>query len=511
MWISSSSVSSKSSKLPPDIVNSENVSFKDENAFNFNKWNIPRLSTKDIYTDSSWIKYAFKSEYVVKTVEQTYAISGNNTMFQLFNRKFVDISRSKGFKFLHIGSVQVAVKPLTRLGIDASVLLCLRDARFNKFKTSILGMIQSSLYAGLVHFDVFSNLTISLEDINVLKSLTLNVLTQGYDMKEGSRPLAIIYRIYYRLMKTNLNPQAVFKDPKGSTLLIQSSTQDATISTPKMIRWDNLTLPNEWLLENVVKPQNITSRSTDVDLIKQYLDRSVKINLSDLNVLGRIHRPLVIENKRNSFTGFATTEGIRNKDKEIDDLLAAASKLKLESVANESTNSQISQAFYSTKSHPLPNREDDDSDSMSPSASNMNGPLPPPQQIPHQLKVLHAEAHSKSSKNLFSQINWLDLHKDFSSKENQIVRHAYRAKFSKKERDRIKVQWTEKMIESQKHILFFDYLQKCFPLDDNTLNVVKKRFVKEEKSVVKASHPPPENYLIDVNGVSVKAFSFQKT
>jgi hypothetical protein len=84
-------------------------------------------------------------------------------------------------------------------------------------------------------------------------------------------------------MKSNLNPQAVFKDPKGSTLLIQSSTQDATISIPKMIRWDNLTLPNEWLLENVSKPNDVVSRSTDVDLIQQYLDGTVKINFVDLN------------------------------------------------------------------------------------------------------------------------------------------------------------------------------------------------------------------------------------
>jgi hypothetical protein len=435
MWRSTSYVSSRSS-LPLDIVNSEHVSFEDENVFNFNKWNIPKLSPKDIYIDSSWIKSTFKSEYAVKTVEQTYAISGNNTMFQLFNKKFVDISRSKGFKFLHIGSVQVAVKPLTRLEIDASVLLCLQDARFNKFKTIILGMIQSFLYAGPVHFNVFPNLSVSFEDINVLKSLTLNVLTQGYDMEEGSKPIAIIYRISYRLMKTNLNPQAVFKDPKGPTLLIQSSTQDATISIPKMIRWDNLTLPNEWLLENVSKPENVVIRSTNVDLIQQYLDGTVKINFSDLNISGRVQRPLVIENRRNSFAGSATTEGFKNRDKEIDDLLASASDLKLKSVANDLANSQISYAFYSTKTHPPTHKDDDDNDSISPSALDMNGPLPPPppQQIPHQLRVLHAD-----SKNFFSQIDWLALQKNFSSKENKDLHHAYRARFSERERDLIKV------------------------------------------------------------------------
>jgi hypothetical protein len=90
------------------------------------------------------------------------------------------------------------------------------------------------------------------------------------------------------------------------------------------------------------------------------------------------------------------------------------------------------------------------------------------------------------------------------------LRHAYYAKFSQKEIDKIKIQWTEKMIESQKHILFFIYLQKYFPLDDNTLSVVKKKFVKEDKSIVNDSHPPLENILIDVKGVFVKASPFKK-
>jgi hypothetical protein len=49
MWRSTSSVSSRSS-LPPDIVNSEQLSFESDNSFNFDKWNIPKISNKDIYT-----------------------------------------------------------------------------------------------------------------------------------------------------------------------------------------------------------------------------------------------------------------------------------------------------------------------------------------------------------------------------------------------------------------------------------------------------------------------------
>ena len=46
--------------------------------------------------------------------------------------------------------VQVAIKPLTRNDINASILMCLRDARFKNFKDSILGMITASLYDGPV-------------------------------------------------------------------------------------------------------------------------------------------------------------------------------------------------------------------------------------------------------------------------------------------------------------------------------------------------------------------------
>ena len=49
---------------------------------------------------------------------------------------------------------------------------------------------------------------LSLSDRNIMDALTLNVKTDGYYMKEGSEPLAIIYRIYYKLMKMTIDPQS---------------------------------------------------------------------------------------------------------------------------------------------------------------------------------------------------------------------------------------------------------------------------------------------------------------
>ena len=52
---------------------------------------------------------------------------------------------SRRYKYLHIGCVQVAIKPLIDMGIDAAVLMCLRDIRHNKFEDSLIGTVETSL------------------------------------------------------------------------------------------------------------------------------------------------------------------------------------------------------------------------------------------------------------------------------------------------------------------------------------------------------------------------------
>ena len=86
--------------------------------------------------------------------------------------------------------------------------MCLRDARFKVFSDSILGMITASLYDDLVYFNYYPDISLTLDDPNIVKALTLNILTSGYIMEEGSKPFALIYRIYYRLMGTQMNPSA---------------------------------------------------------------------------------------------------------------------------------------------------------------------------------------------------------------------------------------------------------------------------------------------------------------
>ena len=79
----------------------------------------------------------------------------------------------------------------------------------------------------LVHFDCFPNLTVALDDPHILKVLTLNIKTHGTLVLHGTRQLALIYKVYYKYMRTNMSIQAVDKRKAGlvrlSSILPQSS------------------------------------------------------------------------------------------------------------------------------------------------------------------------------------------------------------------------------------------------------------------------------------------------
>lgn len=101
------------------------------------------------------------------------------------------------------------------------------------------------MFNGPVHFNCFPDFTINLSDPHILKASTLNIKTSGYNVFEGTKPLALIYRIHYKVTDTNMNFQAISKRPKNHTLLIQSSQENANISVPHTIRWSNVHLPSE--------------------------------------------------------------------------------------------------------------------------------------------------------------------------------------------------------------------------------------------------------------------------
>ena len=71
--------------------------------------------------------------------------------------------------------VQVGIKPFSKEGLNTSILAILRDTQFKVFEDSLLSSVESSICTGPISFDCYPNLTASLNDKNILKSLVLQV------------------------------------------------------------------------------------------------------------------------------------------------------------------------------------------------------------------------------------------------------------------------------------------------------------------------------------------------
>ena len=245
-WLSrsNSSTSSRSSippfipKIPQEdgVINSEDYQLLDID-LKLGDWNIPKIPTSEIYK-SSWIKEKiFKTDYHVKTIEQVYGINKEFETCYLLSPTTIKAHKKQGHNFLHIGLVQVRVKPLIREGLNSSILMALRDTHHIRFDDSLLGTIETGLNGGPVHFNCFPNFTIHLHDPHVMKTLTLNIKTHGTLMVQGASQIALIYKIYYKCLRTNLNAHALDKRRSRETTLIQTTDPRSNIQVPKTLQW----------------------------------------------------------------------------------------------------------------------------------------------------------------------------------------------------------------------------------------------------------------------------------
>ena len=101
-------------------------------------------------------------------------VTQDNQNFQLLDCDTI-LKFQKQFNFLHLGLVQVGVKPMTRLHLNKFVICTLRDMRHHDSDDSLLGVIKSSLAHGPIYFEYFPNFEVSLVDPTILKTLTLDI------------------------------------------------------------------------------------------------------------------------------------------------------------------------------------------------------------------------------------------------------------------------------------------------------------------------------------------------
>nr|CAN74114.1 hypothetical protein VITISV_036745 [Vitis vinifera] len=167
--------------------------------------------------------------------------------------------------------IQVAAKSLTRLGLNTSIVMCLRDNRHLNYRDSIIGAIQVGLNDDPVYFQRFPYFTVRLRDADILDSVVLHVKTYGFKFKEGDNPVSIITRFAYKNMTTSVGSGAQCTSPKGETTLFHFDMLDkSNFIIPKKIKWSEVEFPENWHFAYAVPA--IEQKSERIEQIVQYPD-----------------------------------------------------------------------------------------------------------------------------------------------------------------------------------------------------------------------------------------------
>ena len=192
-----SRILSKRHVVPVQLINAQEFEYNEIES-SVRESSAPIFSFHEIYKRGSFRMDSHR----FKILELTVLATGEETDIRLITPKEVSEAFQKKYSYMHIGAVQAGIKLLARDGIDCFVLCVLQDDRITDFKKSLLGTVEASLCNQVAYFNVFPNFTTHLGD--PAHCLRLRIKTDGISMKKGMMELAIDYRIYYKLISSNL-------------------------------------------------------------------------------------------------------------------------------------------------------------------------------------------------------------------------------------------------------------------------------------------------------------------
>ncbi|KAH9679745.1 hypothetical protein KPL71_026254 [Citrus sinensis] len=483
-----SSFSSSSSGKTSDskhVVSSEEFVIE-----NFDKaidcWELPKISKEKIYRTK---KLDFwKNDYVIKTEERDITLSKPFETINLFSKKSLNKLKEKNFNYIHIGLIQIGIKPLTKEGLDTSILAVLRDGRFISFDDSLLSSIESSLCKGPISFDCYPNITLSLKDKNILKSMILQIKTHNYHMIEGSIPVALIFKISYKAMITAFSTQHKFQSKRDETLLLQTDLSRANTVIPKPIQWKDVNLPEEWILEGAAPPAipKQLEPNTELQNVTQYSDGKVKLSFRRSN--------------SSRFSDKASCSSIPSMERKFTKIPSvinlpfqsqprfSTSDLPSSSISSVDYTTKVPHPIYISSQHEQRQEEKEPSPPTSPTFSAVTENV---------LNVI--EKHFELDKTI--------LHNDFYSDDNKEKRIWFFKHFLN-QRKEIQQTYYEFVNLHQVHILFFDWFEIyssqnniSYPFKESNPITIRNKTTEwklfDSNRTVNSEHPPLRSVVID--------------
>ena len=140
-------MSRKSTDSQDVVVNSEEINYpKIQN--DLNDWKLPNVPNQEIY--KKWT-LKFFTDYTIKTFEMSVSLEHDDQVIRLLDSKSIE-KHKKDYNFIHFGMIRVPAKPLTRLGLNTFIVMCLRDNRHLDYRDSIIRAVQAGFNDGPVYF-----------------------------------------------------------------------------------------------------------------------------------------------------------------------------------------------------------------------------------------------------------------------------------------------------------------------------------------------------------------------
>ena len=469
--INISSQSTKIAKIENDLQN----------------WSIPEEPFKKIYQLGN---FSFLTRCNIKTCESTIAINNSSEIVRLLKDKDLDRYKSS-FNYLHIGLVQVAVKPLFRRGLDIPVCVLLRDDRFLNFDDSLLGLLQSNLTDGPVYFNCYPNFSVDINDPNVTDTLTLNVKTKNLNSKTDSREISVVYRVYYRLMKTQLAPKACLESVRGETMLMEANHSHSSIFVPRTLQWKDILSNNEWHFENITQPFTSHPPRSQIERVIQFPDGSIDLKFLENPSMRSSSARRSSWSPSSSCPSKTTHQPSSSKtfEDEEDNITIANSDIDNSKgkVTGVDFRGNVPKVYYQDISG-------------SPTASEME----PPTDKPAWLGMLKVNKPFEPNPTILQE-QW--IHPD-----NQVRRKWYVSSYTLKQRENFREIWMKDMRRIGCEIEFFKWFEMTGRIENCTesLQVIINKWYTSSNKVVESTTPPLEGINIPIAGTVIKASPFKE-
>ena len=144
-----------------------------------------------------------------------------------------------------------------------------------------MAIFETNLHEGPVYINNYPNYSVALKSFHETPyNIFLDIKMKEENWNPRAIPITIIYRLYYKVMKTQLAPQALLISPKEETTLLLVNPEKVNASVPQTLRHDEITSGLKWRLEDIISPT--PPAQSEVDSITEYKSGAVEITFAPL-------------------------------------------------------------------------------------------------------------------------------------------------------------------------------------------------------------------------------------